>query len=177
MKTRLLVLLSVGFALVGASCLVASLRLFRAHAVALHAVERIRDALNEADSVELISLLDKQPGGAEKIVTAESGGEYYRGGRKRLSAGETKELIALLAEHVYTTETAVGCHEPGQLLILRKGDRTLIQFTLCLECTNIEFYPYPFLGAAVMIYDRKSGATELGRLKALVEKHKSEASR
>jgi hypothetical protein len=177
MKTRLLVILSIGFALVGASCLVASLRLFRAHAVALHAVERIRDALNEADSVELISLLDKQPGGAEKIVTAESGGEYYLGDRKTLSEGDAKELISLLTEHVYTTEAAAGCHDPGQMLILRKKGRTLIQFTLCLKCTNIEFYPYPFLGAAVMIYDRQPASGDLARLKAFVEKHQSEASK
>ncbi len=169
MKNRLFLILGLGFALIGASFFVASLGMFRAHAVALHSLERISKALREADSIELVSLSSEPNRDSRKIITAESGGVYYTGKTRTLSPADTREFVSLLSDHMFTTETRAGCHDPGELVIFRSDGLDLLEVTLCLKCTNVEFHPYPFMGAVVMLFDRQSNTEELARLKEFLK--------
>jgi hypothetical protein len=127
--------------------------------------------MSDACSPEVQFLSSGAPKANQKVFKpADYYGERYTiVSSVRLDDATTKELKNILRDHTYSTATQAACHDPGQVLRFYVGSHLLLEMSLCFDCSNVEFYAYPFLPTAVTIFDAKSQGFKLPRLEAIME--------
>lgn len=170
MKPSLNLLLCAGFLLIGTGLFIASFILQRDYTVANTSLKKLAQAIQGANRVEVLTLSTTPTTESQETFKA-AGHEvtYFINGTHTLDKNATKELKDILADHLLTTEFGAACHTPGQVLRLYSDSTILLEASLCLKCSNIQFYVYPFVPATVTIVQNDQSDMTLPKLEAFLK--------
>ena len=170
MKPRSGILLCGGFLVAGTGLFIASFRLQGDYAAASTSITKLEQAVREATRIDVLTLSPTPNAKDDDTFTTAGYGEtYFITASHTLDVDSTNELKAILADHVLTTGFSAMCHTPGQVLRFYSGPLLLLETSLCLECTNLQFYVYPFVPASVTISEREVAEMGLPMLEAFLK--------
>lgn len=169
-RPTVLLCVSVGFFLVGAVFFLSSFRLQRDNAAASTSIAKLDLAIHRANRIEMLVLAPSPTENARQTFTTAGYKEtYFVTSTRDLDPESVSELKKLLQDHYYTTQFSAACHNPGYALRFYNDSALLLETSLCLECTNLQFFVYPFIPASVSLGERHNSTLDLPRLAAFFE--------
>lgn len=169
-RSTIRLVLSIGFFLCGAYFYYWSFLLQRDYAAATTSITKLDLAINRANQIEILFLSpDLSENSRETFTTAGYDERYLVTDTHRLGEESVSELKGILKRHYFTTGAIVPCHTPGQVVRFYENSSLLLEASLCLECTNLHFFVYPFTPASVTIGQKDPAVMDLPELATFFE--------
>ncbi len=135
--------LSIAALICSTVLLIASITALRFAYLGGNSTERLKTAIMTSDEMEIRFL---EEGASSKFV--------------KLDESQWSEFQQILTQHYLTTEFQSMCHNPMQELRFIRNGSTILQGTLCLECTNFEITHFSFSAAWVTIGELSNESLE-----------------